>query len=167
MLYLIAALLCLIQPSRPQHRFWWAIACLLLMLGISRLANVEQIVTNAGRIAAMRYGWYNTRHSIQATSIVGIVLSIGLIITCIFAFIRHLRAPEAIGILAMGSLLTLVSLRLISLHSVDAIVGRHLFGLFGVQLGWLVEILMLVCIVGASFWSRLQSRAASQNRSAA
>lgn len=167
MLYLVAALLCFIQPSRPQRRFWWAIAFLLLILGVSRLANLEQIVTDAGRQAAIGYGWYNARRPIQATSIFGIVLWSGFITTCIFALIRHLRAPEAIGILAMGCLLTLISVRLISLHSVDAIVGRHLFGLFRVQLGWLLEVLMLICIVGASFWRTLQSRAASQNGSAA
>src|SRR5436853_594798 len=138
MLYLIAALLCLVQPNRPQRYIWWAIACLLFILGLSRLANLEQIVTDVGRQVAISHGWYNTRRPIQSIGIFGIVLGSGFMATCIFTFIRRLRAPEAIGILAMGCLLTLIGVRLISLHSVDAIVGRHLFGLFGLQLGWLL-----------------------------
>jgi hypothetical protein len=167
MLYLVVALLCFIRPGRTHRHFWWAIAFLLLMLGISRLANFEQIVTNVGRQVAMSNGWYNTRRPIQSIGIFGIVLGSGFIATCVVAFIQRLRAPEAIGTLAIGGLLTLISIRVISLHSVDAILGRHLFGFFGVQLGWLLELLLLICIIAASFWRELQSRNASQNRSAA
>lgn len=165
MLYLIAALLCVARAGRPQRRVWWAIAFVLLLLGLSRLANFEQILTDVGRGVAIRYGWYNTRRPIQSLGIYGILLGSGLIASCLVVFFRRVRAPEAIGILAMGCLLTLIVVRLISLHAVDAIVGRHLYGLFSIQLGALLELLLLICIVAASFWSKL--RAAAQNRSAA
>ena len=80
-----------------------------------------------------------------------------------------MRAPRAahLGSSLIEILVTLIIVRLISLHSVDAIVDRHLFGFFGVQLGWLLEVLLVICIVGASFWSALQSRRSAQNQSAA
>jgi hypothetical protein len=158
MLYLIAALLCLAQPKHPQRYVWWAIALLLVVLGIGRLTNIEQIVTNAGRQAAVDNGWYNTRRPIQTSGIYGIVLGGGFAATCFFALVRRLRAPEVIAVLAAGCLLTLIGVRLISLHAVDAFLGRHLFSLFRLQLGWLAEMLLLICIGGAACWSALRSR---------
>jgi hypothetical protein len=152
MLYLIAALLCLARAGHPQRQVWWAIALVLLVLGLARLANLEQVATDVGRQIAISQEWYTSRRPIQSIGIFGIVLGSGLIAICIFALTRRLRAAEAIGILAAGGLVTLIAIRSISLHSVDALVGRHLFGLFGIQLGWLLEMLLLICIVGAALW---------------
>jgi hypothetical protein len=153
MLFLIVALLCLIRPGRPQRPFWWAIACLLLMLGLSRLANFEQIMTDFGRGIAIRYGWYNTRRALQSTGIFGILLGGGVLVTCILARFQRLRAPEVIGFLAVGCLLTLIGIRSVSLHSVDNILDLHILG---AQVGWLLETLILFWIVGALFWSEPQ-----------
>jgi hypothetical protein len=129
MLYFIVALLCFIRLGRPHRRFWWPIALLLLVLGLSRLANFEQIVTDLGRQMAMSYGWYNTRRPIQSIGIFGmIVLGSGGIVTYMLTRFRRLRAPETIGSLGVGCLLTLISVRLISLHSVDNILDRHVEG---------------------------------------
>jgi hypothetical protein len=68
-------------------------------------------------------------------------------------------------VVATSCLLALIGVRLISLHAVDAILGRHLFGLFQLQLGWLLELLVLICIVGTAFWSALRWRAASRSQS--
>jgi hypothetical protein len=123
------------------------------MLGLSRLANFEQITTDVGRQVAISNGWYNARRSFQSIGIYGIILGSSGIISFMLARFQHLRAPEALGIVSLCCLLTLIGVRLISLHSVDHIVGRHING---VQLGWLLELLFLVCIVGASFWRVLR-----------
>src|SRR5689334_13057407 len=144
MLFLIAALFCLVRPGRPQRPFWWAIALLLLLLGLSRLANFEQIVTDVGRGVAIRYGWYNTRRPLQSMGIFGILFGCGVIVTCVLARFQRLRAPECIGLLAAGCLLALIGARAISLHSVDNILDRHMYN---VQVGWLLEALISIWIV--------------------
>lgn len=149
MLFLIAALLCLVRPGRPRRPFWWAIALLLLLLGLSRLANFEQILTDAGRGLAIRYGWYSTRRPIQSMIVYGLLFGSGVIVTCVLACFQRLRAPEALGLLAVGCLLTLVGVRAISLHAVDNILDRHMFG---VQVNWFLEALILIWIAGALLW---------------
>jgi hypothetical protein len=158
MLFLIVGLLCLVRPGRPQRPFWWAIAALLLVLGLSRLANFEQIVTDFGRGVAISYGWYNTRRSLQSMGIFGILIGSGVVIIYMLARLQRLRAPEAIGLLAIGSLLTLILVRSISLHAVDNILDLHIRG---VQVGSLLEALIMIWIIGAAFWKESQPRAGS------
>ena len=151
MQFLIVALLCLVLPGRAQRPFWWAIACVLLLLWLGRLANFEQIVTDFGRGVAISYGWYSTRRSVQFMGIFGLMLGSGVIVTCMLARFPRLRAPEALGFLAAGCLLTLIGVRSISLHSVDNLLVRRVLGL---RVGWLLEALILVSIAGAVFWSK-------------
>jgi hypothetical protein len=85
--------------------------------------------------------------------IYAVLFASGVLITGVLARRQRLRAPEGIGLLALGCLLTLIGVRAISLHSVDNILDRHIRG---VQVWWLLEALILIWIVGASLWKAPQ-----------
>lgn len=148
MTYLVTALLCVIRRHALHRGFWWAIALLLLVLALIGLTPIPRSITGFGRGIAYTEGWYELRRPVQFASIIGIlILSAILFKRMVITFRRD--PPELVGLLAMSSLLSLILIRLISFHYVDRLLAIRIWN---VQVGWGLEVLLLLCIGIAAHW---------------
>lgn len=152
MFYLLAALGCLVFTYRASRTFWWIIAGILILIGLSSISNLLQEVTTMGRSFAYANGWYRARRPLQELGIasipvISIMICLGMLLR---SGLKRLHAAEWLALIGMVALLNLIIIRAISLHDIDYLLGRQLFGM---RLNMVFELLILLCIVAAALWA--------------
>jgi hypothetical protein len=131
--------------ARSRERFWLLLAVTLGALGINKQLDLQTALTEIGRALAHAGGWYERRHEVQFSFIVGVVVSgAGAL-----AAMGWLLWPPSVGrAFALGGLIFLLSFVLIrasSFHHVDLFLGQTTFGL---HWNWVLE-LSGIGLVGA------------------
>jgi len=112
-----------------ETRAWTAIAVLLVLLGVSELLQLQPAITNFGRSIAIDEGWYWRRQGIQAAftkigAALTVVFSLGLFLSA-----RRTSLECAIALACAVMIVGYIFVRAVSLHQVDALLLRTMFGL--------------------------------------
>ena len=153
-LYLIAAgLACTVatqlQPQgieRRERLFWFFAAGLLLALGVNKQLDLQSLLTATGRCLAQAQGWYDARHDVQRTFILGLIALCALVILFAARTLRGTLRRTALPLIALIFVLGFVTIRAAGFHDMDALIS-HLVGPFRVN--WLLEIpcptLIILC----------------------
>jgi len=163
--FLSAASLCilyayLLQRSaatqrRLLQRFYGGQALLLLGLALNKQTDFLNRLTTAGRIMALREGWYAGRNAVQFDMLVGIAIAGLLLLVLIGWYFRPILRHHWLPLMSAIGLLSYVAMRAISLHAVDAIIAQRVLGL---RWDWLFEVgglFFLMSALALSFeWRR-------------
>ncbi len=147
MLYVIVASAAMLAVSRAMiqrqvkwHRWvWMAVFATFMVLALLRVLNVEDWLRNDLRTAFYDKNMYENRRIVQAPlTAVLLLVSAALPAGLLYGVAKGVngrRNVAALGALvATGGMIFLYVLRLVSLHSVDAL----LYGPF--KLNWLIDI---------------------------
>ena len=148
-LYLVAAWLCFLSarrsraldppasPGRWEPRLWALFAVVLLALGVNKQLDLQTAFTEVMRIVAREQGWYETRRQYQyafigAAAVLATCASVALIAAT-------WRLSRALKLAAVGLVFVLafVTVRAMSFHHVDALIGTHVLH---VRVNWMLEI---------------------------
>jgi hypothetical protein len=145
--YAVAGMLCLwaawkaafaSSPAEPSRGgvFWGAVGLIMLLLAICKQLDVQLWFYLTGRALARSHHLYEQRRLFQVSLI--IVLGIGAIAgfaSLLWLVRRAWRryTPALVGLLFT---LSFVTIRAISLHQVDVLLGRRLAGM---RVEWLLE----------------------------
>ena len=147
---LVVAILCIAVALREtrlrRHEpwaylwplFWVATALVLVVMAVGQAGDVGQFLADIGRRDALANDWYERRRSAQTVIVAGVTL-----VWALTALIAIWRVPERRRrylpvALVVLSLVCYGTIRVISLHHVDALVYRR--HLFGAEVGRLIEL---------------------------
>ena len=143
-------------PARVLLLAWFALAGLMLALGINKQLDLQSWLTMVGREFAQRDGWYAERHEVQKVFIRAIILS-GAAVLVLGAWLlrRHLRDMWLAGLGAVFITL-FVMVRASSFHHVDIFLSH---GPGGVRMNWVLELGGIACVLlGARRYWRKPTR---------
>ena len=155
--YLVAAGLCAAYARRPErvcaaarfglHRpFWWALAAIMLLLGINKQLDLHTLLTTVGRQLARPQGWYTHRERFQLWFVAGIAIGGLILLIWLARTFRRAWRQYVLPLFGIVLLFAFVLTRAASFHHVDAILGWRPGG---VRMYWVLELGGIVC-VGAS-----------------
>jgi hypothetical protein len=132
----------------PKERFYWMVIGLVVLLsGVWELSGAEQTIQDSVREFSRARQWYDERRAFQA----GLV-STGLIATAgisLFLARRAYRIRPSLAAAVVGcvALLSLLAVRLVSLHIAD----RFLYDPIGpFRMNWIIELACLAAIAAAA-----------------
>ena len=108
-----------LRESRRERWVWFAIAAFCLLMGINKQADLQTLLTSAGKAVATSGGWYEHRRLVQAAFVL-LFAGVGLA-TAIAAFLFTFRTsrPALVAVLGVGLLLGFAALRAAEFHHVD------------------------------------------------
>jgi len=131
-------------------RFWLVLAALLLLLGLTRQLDLQQLAANMMRALLRSDGVYGERSGLQLGLIVaiGIFGTMGLLIALMS--LRRAEPSVLVALLGAAFLIIFTVIRTISLHDIDRILN-HGVGLPRLRVNTLIEIGLLALIVIAGF----------------
>ncbi|WP_309610239.1 hypothetical protein [Sphingomonas sp.] len=125
------------RRSRPDRRFWSAVALLLVALGINKQLDLQSLLTTVARNLAHAQHWYDQRRTYQTLFI---ALLVGLcLITVLFLWRRTRRSsgPVRAALVGIVVLLGFIAVRAASFDHVDALLMDRIGGW---RLNWLLEL---------------------------
>ena len=130
-----------------ESDFWFLIAIALVMLGLAELMDLPAMVGDLLRSTARKDGWYGHREFYQVRLIYLAGGTITAIVLALLFGARKTSSPCELALALTGLVMGYIIVRAISLHSIDAIMGRSFFGihfnripeLTGIGLVWLLS----------------------------
>ena len=138
--YLAIAGAALLASRRGAGRFWLAMAAGFGVFALMRALAVEDVVRDWLRDQFSLWDIYGKRGGIQAPLSVAVLF--GAAVIAFLALRSSIAANGERAILGakigLGGMITLIGLRLISLHSVDGFLFSPLIG--SIRLNWLLDI---------------------------
>ena len=141
-IWLLVAIIPLVGQKRPRN-LWLAAAALSCSLW--EAFRLDTLVASGLRYFAWQDGWYLERRGPQYF-ISFIVLGIMLVLAIVL-FVRSRRPSLALAWLAISAFWGIALLRVLSLHELDAVLARSLYGF---QAGQLVNVVFSLLCLGAS-----------------
>ncbi len=135
------------NPARWTNapRYWWIIGGLLLLMTLGRILTVGDAVADVGRNIAKKEGDYGDRSLLQEMLIIQAVIFGVLGTTAAVYFTRKHWRTRLGPVMAMIYLFTLLGIRAISLHEVDAFFRMDMCG---IGVGGILETFGLLVIAG-------------------
>lgn len=151
--YFIASILC-IRAARDDAgaaNLWWALAFVLILLGVNKQLDLQSLLTAVGRELARAGGWFDRRREIQQLFIVTVALA-ALILAVVIpvalkARSRHIRAAY----MGFAMLAAFVCIRAASFHHVDRFLKS---AILGVRFNWVLELGGIAVIALAAIRAR-------------
>lgn len=156
-LYLLVATTCLhagwtadkFRQAPSQRHIWLLVAGLFVLLMLARLFAVEESIRDSLRSAMRASGNYSERRELQAPIISGLlVIGTGAGAFLVYRWGRMLRGRRNymvfVSVLAAFAMVSLIALRLTSLHLVDAL----LYG--ALKLNWVIDVGSSLAIMAAA-----------------
>ena len=116
------------EPASREARMWISIAVLSIALGVGELFNLQAVMTNFGRTLAQQEGWYGQRQPVQAT-LIGISSAVTSVLRCALLFARRTSFQCRVALTSAALIVCYTLVRASSLHDVDAMLSRSVFGL--------------------------------------
>jgi hypothetical protein len=149
-----------VAEARLLARFWWALACALLALGINKQLDLQTLFTQVLRDLAQAQGWYERRRPYQVAFIAAIAV-VGSLGTALLAYsLRRVVRRVWLAVLGVGLLVSFVMIRAASIHQIDVLLKQG-----AVRLNWILE-LGSVSLIGLSALRELRrapAREAARN----
>lgn len=135
----------------PEQWVWRILLLGLIVLGINKQLDLQTALTELGRMAAQRQGWYENRMQIQQAFIAGTGI-LGLTFLAALVLLAWGSHAAALSAIAGGSvLLAFVMMRAASFHHVDGLLNDELAGL---RYNWIIEMGGLAWILASAWWRR-------------
>ena len=161
--YAAAAALCAVCAKREARgngrarRFWFALALIMLCLGINKELDLQSWLTEVGRDLAIAKGWYDSRRVVQGAFIASLALAGALAQVWLYRTFRDLGAAARVALLGLALVMVFVLVRAAGFHHVDAMLHVELEGL---RINWIIELGAIAIIVAgaAARLRRPQSR---------
>ncbi|MHC4789687.1 MAG: 3-oxoacyl-[acyl-carrier-protein] synthase III C-terminal domain-containing protein [Planctomycetota bacterium] len=144
-----------VGQSRRLVAVWFAMAGLLLLLGINRQLDLQSLLTRQARLFVKEQGWYAHKEQLQRGFIAAVALGGAFLLACLMWASR--RGGRGIGIALVGStfLIVFVVIRAASSHHVDRWLGLRL-GV--VSLNQALELGGILCVTLGAWLSRPRRR---------
>lgn len=143
------------EADRPETRrsalVWAGLALVLASLSFFTITEIGQILVEDVRQEARSEGWYMARRPMQARVILGILVAAVLGYGALLVRLRSKRRRYLPAVTASAYLLALNAVRLVSLHQVDAILGKHIGWL---TVGAVLQLIGLGITAGALYRGR-------------
>jgi hypothetical protein len=138
-----------IALAQSRRRFWFVLAALLLLLGLTRQLDLDALSARAMRGLLGSDGVYEERIGLQ----IGLIATIGGfgtlgLLVALFTF-RRAQASLLLALVGAAVLLAFTLIRAISLHDIDRLLAYELIPY--VQVDNLIEIALLAVIAFAGF----------------
>jgi hypothetical protein len=128
---------------------WWWLFWLILALGFNKQLDLQILLTNSIRRAALISGWWVHRRKLQAVYVGGAVL-VGIAIAIFIASkLRSLRPPQALAALGVAFLTIFAVARLASFHYLDLILFTNVG--FGTTLAPVLEIIGIALVASGAY----------------
>ena len=147
--YLLAAGLCWWRigvtrsPGRPW-RLGLAMTLTLLLLGVNKHFSFHGAVTQAGRQLAREFGAYANHRLWQALFLAAILAVVLALLAALLRLRGHLWSRYRLAVAGMLIVTTLLVVRTVSLHYVDAILYAECFGF---PYHAMIELTGLACVL--------------------
>lgn len=127
--YALACLLCWWCARRTvpgaERRFWWALAVVLLLLGINKQLDLQTWLTQFARDRALADGWYAHRQVMQVIFIAWLATVGAVLLRWLAARLGNLHRSTrlaAMGLLVLG---VFVLMRAASFHHIDVLLSLN------------------------------------------
>jgi hypothetical protein len=158
--YIVATVLCATcawRESGDQRRcrFWWALAAVMLLLGVNKQLDLQTWFTEVARDMAREDGWYDIRHQVQI-AFIAVLAVLGLLSQVwLYRSLRDFGSEARLAAVGLAFLAVFVVTRAASFHHVDFLLGMELGGWLKVNA--LLELGGIGCIAWAAWrrWHRL------------
>ncbi|MFN0144949.1 MAG: hypothetical protein ACKVT1_00445 [Dehalococcoidia bacterium] len=146
-LYFVAACCCVVAAGRnsapgtprpPAVYAWWTFAAGLVLLGLLRELDGGAWITDRLREAARTEGWYRERRPVQRDLILELTVAAAFGLISLVAFSRGWLRSVMPAFVVFSGLYWFAAVRLVSLHSVDALLYNRTFE--GLRLVTVVEL---------------------------
>lgn len=142
------------RSGRHERWFWRLLLLGLMLLTINKQLDLQSALTELGRLAAARGGWYDDRRQVQMAFISGVVI-MGMTIFAAAAYLSWgAPATTHVALLGAAGLILFVAIRAASFHHVDSLLGHEIGG---IRVNWLFEMGGLLVIIGSA-WRRQGQR---------
>ncbi|MFB0612082.1 hypothetical protein [Aurantiacibacter poecillastricola] len=139
------------SQQRWHLRSWLLLALFFALLAISRGLSVEEMLREYFRMTLRSEAIYDDRRSFQRPLVAGVLLvtvAIGF-----WALVRYLRDIKgrrnlavAIALASSAGMLSLIALRMVSLHATDALLYGPL------KLNWIGDVGLSLTVAGAAVY---------------
>lgn len=128
------------EPPVPELRrraIWFILSGFMVLLGLTRAADLGNLLTAWGRQVAVSQHWYARRRLLQAALILGLGLSATLAIVRVIR--REGKDSRLLWVALVGAILDslFVSARTVSYHYLDALLEATWKG---IRLSWIFEL---------------------------
>ena len=117
------------EITHAQHRIWWVIAFVLLLLCINKQLDLQSLITDIGRVYARRQGWYDHRRMVQSWFIACVVFSGFFSLLLAWRALRNAWQENCLTITGLIFLVGFVVIRAASFHNMDRFLGGFFWGL--------------------------------------
>ena len=137
--YGVAALLAVLaaRQSRPDRRFWSAVALLLIALGINKQLDLQSLLTTVARNLAHAQHWYDQRRTYQALFIASLIALCLITILILWRRTRRASGPVRAALVGVVVLLGFIAVRAASFDHFDTLLMDRIGGW---RLNWLLEL---------------------------
>lgn len=140
--YALAAFACFraMQRSSRGELDWALLVIAFGGLAINHLFGLLDIAVGFLRALAEQQAWYGDRRSLQREVIVGVALFGAVAAPILFVGLHRQIWQLRVAALAALGLMALAVIRAISLHSIDVLFARPVWGLAPFRLGSMIEL---------------------------
>lgn len=136
--------------NRQERWFWRLLLVALLMLALNKQLDLQSALTEIGRMAAEKGGWYKDRHQVQVAFIAGISILGLTAMAALLCLVWGSPSETLITLAGATGLVVFVIIRAASFHHVDAWLGEDVAG---IRMNWLMEMGSLTVILWGA-WRR-------------
>ncbi|MGB8166971.1 MAG: hypothetical protein WCF18_05730 [Chthoniobacteraceae bacterium] len=137
--YAVGAALAALAARRTEGRdsggqkrvstLWVAVTVLMACLCVNKQLYLHSLLTDLGRVAFERQGWYGHRQGLQEWSVVGVLAGAGIVGCWLVLRFHTFWASHRLLVAGSLLLLTLMVVRAISFHPVDVFLHTTILGL--------------------------------------
>lgn len=149
-IYLLVALLALrvsMKQRGDEHRLWSVMAATLIVLGIAKGIDAEELLLDLVRSASQRqhvYGWHKIFQAVWLFLVLAVAA--GWTMTVLLR-LRSVGRTTIIALCSFALLISWIAIRLASIHVVDLWVTVPILRL---RAGWWFELVSLAVIAAAA-----------------
>jgi hypothetical protein len=123
--------------TRHPRRMWIGIAVLMSFLCLNKQLDLQSLLTDIGRVLAIREGWYDHRRLIQYWMVLAMAMAGALILAIIAWKLRAILRERIVLLIGVVFLLTFIAIRAASFHHVDIFLGSQILG---IRANWILEL---------------------------
>ena len=156
--YIVAALLCWRCASRAglggsyragcgERATWLLLAAAMLFLGVNKQLDLQSWVTQVGEDFVRAH--HLSKRAAQTSFAVGVLAAGVAALAVVLWLARRVLRRMALALVGVLFLVCFVAVRLVSLHSVDRMLGTRFAG---AKLNWILELAGIACVGLCAWW---------------
>ena len=168
--YVVAGLLCWRCAARAgwggsyragcgERAAWLVLAAAMLFLGVNKQLDLQSWVTQVGEDIVKAYRL--PKRPTQMWFVIGVLTGGAVSLAVVLWLARRVLSRMALALVGVLFLVCFVAVRLVSLHSIDRMLGTRLGG---AKLNWVLELGGIACVGLCAWWNL--ARGGNRRRSA-